>query len=125
MKDRRIHRVDIVPHRQVRQRQTLVEQPLVQEPCLAVWCACPRFGDVACYLLPSQGQKGRLEDREVERLLLEREIEMAEGGIRRRSTNADDAPVAVRQDTGMTVEGDNRCREIGGASGRERGCKNE
>src|SRR3546814_6261314 len=61
-------------------------------------------------LLPSQGQKGRLEDREVERLLLEREIEMAEGGIRRRSTNADDAPVAVRQDTGMTVEGDTRCR---------------
>src|SRR3546814_14202710 len=89
MKDRRIHRVDIVPHRQVRQRQTLVEQPLVQEPCLAAWCACPRFGDVACYLLPSQGQKGRLEDREVARLLLEREIEMAVGGIRRSSTNAD------------------------------------
>src|SRR3546814_16363894 len=65
---------------------------------------------VACYLLPSQGQKGRLEDREVERLLLEREIEMAEVGIRLRSTNADDAPVAVRQDTGMTVEGDTRCR---------------
>src|SRR3546814_17618183 len=113
MKDRRIHRVDIVPHRQVRQRQTIVEQPLVQEPCLAVWCACPRFGDVACYLLPSQGQKGRLEDREVERLLLEREIVMAEGGLRLRTTTSDAATVAVRQDRGRTGGGRRKYGECG------------